>query len=744
MKQKKMRGKKDRRSSSLIGLLGLLLCVVIVFLILFCYITIRLQFCKERLGTLSVISSKLTQNMTVHFEGQRKNVEICANGLERLNGALDAEILDAVALEESDLGYTDARLLLFDDEGNYYTKDGYAGRWGEESLRKNRLRRFVVITSLPEGNTKQTFMLFVYRLDAPITLDGKSVTHIALARKPSTFDRDLTVGSYGKDGSAFIMHENGVRIYHQSDNDVFNNVYNVKTALKSSEFQHGMSVEKMEADIAERKSGQAHVIYKGVNYALSYQYMNINDWYSVYMIPMNAMGDSTSRFIMETVVAIGLASVAMVVIFLCVVFIVNHRWRSDQKQINLRLVAALEEAEEAKNQANQANRTKSDFLARMTHDIRTPLNGIVGMTEIAKQNLTNTDKMEDCLKKIGTSSNHLLLLVNDVLDMAQIESGKIQCVSEPFNLKKMLDEVVSIIESRIANLDLHLEQRIEGVTHAWAYGDENHLKQVLLNILSNSVKFTPKGGTISIVAEEKAAGPGEALYCLKLRDTGRGMSKAFMSHMFEAFEQERDSARTEFKGTGLGLAIVKELTDRMGGELTVHSELNVGTSFLLKLKLRTVDAEDIPDAEERALNFPDGGEKVSDRKLLAGKKVLVVEDHPINQEIAVYMLEELGAEVLVADNGKEGVETFRASAPGEFQAIFMDLMMPVMDGFEAAKKIRGMDREDAGTVPIIAMTANAYQQDRENTRAVGMNGHIAKPLNMEAMAGELEKILGEG
>ncbi len=376
---------------------------------------------------------------------------------------------------------------------------------------------------------------------------------------------------------------------------------------------------------------------------------------------------------------------------------------------------------DALRRAEEASRAKTAFLSHMSHDIRTPINGIMGMTNIALRHLEDRERVRDCLGKIDDASEHLLMLINDVLDMSRIEAGKMQINHAPFDLAVTVSNCSSIISGQLKSRDIRYTADVSGVTHQKLIGDELHLRQVLINILGNSVKFTNDGGSIRLSVSETGWEDGTVRLRFVMEDTGIGMSPEYLPKLFDAFTQESNSSRTHYAGTGLGMAITKQFVEMLGGTIQVESQLNVGTRFTVELPFET----DQP-REEKPVREAGGAD-------LTGMRILVAEDNEINMEIVTVLLEEAGVEVTPASNGREAVEKFESSAPGYFDAILMDVMMPVMDGLEAARRIRGLAKEDAQRIPIIAATANAFAEDIRNTRDAGMDAHVSKPLDIDAL-----------
>ena len=391
-----------------------------------------------------------------------------------------------------------------------------------------------------------------------------------------------------------------------------------------------------------------------------------------------------------------------------------------------------EQLMESAEKAEQANRAKTEFLQRMSHDIRTPINGIRGMIEIANYYKDDPDKQTECRKKIWDASGLLLELVNEVLDMGKLESGEIMLEEREFDLKELLDSVGIVVDKQARERGITIITDGYTVEHRCLLGSPLHLRRLLMNIISNAVKYNRVGGEIRLgCCEKPSADPETAQIEFTCADTGIGMSEEFQKHVFEPFAQERDTARSEYGGTGLGMPIAKSLAEKMGGTLSFVSRQGVGTTFTLSLPFRICHAPEKRNKPKRLLQTSS----------IAGLHVLVAEDNRMNMEIAEFVLNVEEAFIIKAVNGEEAVRIFADSRPGEIDAILMDVMMPVMDGLEATRRIRAMKRPDARTIPIIAMTANAFAEDRQRAFAAGMDMHIAKPLEGSEMVETLERFV---
>ena len=385
----------------------------------------------------------------------------------------------------------------------------------------------------------------------------------------------------------------------------------------------------------------------------------------------------------------------------------------------------------AAKKAEAANEAKTEFLQRMSHDIRTPINGICGMVNMADHYADDMEKQKEYRTKVKEASNLLLELVNDVLDMSKLESGEIVLEEIPFNLSSIYREVFVVIEQVAAEQNLQIVWEKKEITHRDLIGSPRYVKRVMMNILSNAMKYNRENGHIYISCIEIPSGQPETTTMeFVCRDTGIGMAEEFQKHIFEPFAQEHAGSRTRFSGTGLGMPISKKLIEKMGGTITFESAEGIGTTFVIRVPFK-IDL-DVDIREER---------KDVSEKSIKGLHILLAEDNELNMEIAEFVLQNEGAEVSKAWNGEETVELFRKSESGEFDAILMDIMMPVMNGYEATKMIRSLDREDAKVIPIIAMTANAFTEDRLRAKEAGMNEHIAKPFDVKLLVKIIHKLV---
>lgn len=427
------------------------------------------------------------------------------------------------------------------------------------------------------------------------------------------------------------------------------------------------------------------------------------------------------------------------IVFFLYLFILSaffmYRYRSQmlhQKEEKEREETYRKSLQEEARRADAANVAKTEFLQRMSHDIRTPINGIIGMLAVAERYPDDLKKQDECREKIGKASHLLLELINEVLDMGKLESGEVVLEEKSFHLQELLNEVLTVIEKLAQERGIEVIKRDLSVTHWNLIGSPGHLKRLLMNIMGNAVKYNKDHGKIILSLREDESEDGRAFYTFICEDTGIGMSEEYQKRIFEPFTREDESVKTLYNGTGLGMPIAKKLTETMGGSISFTSQRGEGTAFTVKLPFLIDKAAG--KAEETAEEA---------EASIKGVRILLVEDNELNMEISEFIVAEKGAVVTKAWNGKEAVETFAKAPEGAFDVILMDVMMPVMDGCEAAKEIRALPRKDAKTIPIIAMTANAFTDDKIRTREAGMNEHLSKPLAPDLVVKTITKFLGK-
>mgnify|MGYP004459781145 FL=1 len=489
----------------------------------------------------------------------------------------------------------------------------------------------------------------------------------------------------------------------------------------------GQNATENEAIQSLKQHANESMMHLKVNGTYSYGMMKKQSSHYIYVyVPEKVVFSTLPQNVMAT--------------FLLYVIALTLMWLSlrKSKENSLRIEREREQEYQrnllkAAEKAEAANQAKTEFLQRMSHDIRTPINGIRGMVDVGDYYYDDLKKQSECRNKIREASNILLELVNEVLDMSKLESGEIFLEEKPFNIDEVIQEVCDVVDQLAKERKIQVDMDFGPIQHMNLVGSAMHLKRLLMNVLSNAVKYNKDHGSIHLSCHELPSDQMEtAAFEFICEDSGIGMSEDFQKHIYEPFTQEKKGGASKFGGTGLGMPITKKLVEKMGGNITFESESGIGTTFTITIPFKiNAEVEQCEDTQELSLHALDGFH------------ILLVEDNELNMEIAEFSLQNAGAKITKAWNGQEAVEIFQASSIGDFDVILMDVMMPVMDGYEATKNIRSLSREDAKTIPIIAMTANAFSEDKIKAEEAGMNEHIAKPINMKLLIRIVSKLVNQ-
>ncbi len=610
------------------------------------------------------------------------------------------------------------RVMLLDEQGAAYLSDGPAGIWYDVShlIDGKKRNTFVSETDTIDGS----FLVFSQELDRPITMedDGIRFTHIVLLKDIQTVKQYYTTTTYGGSAATYIIKDNGTLAYYDADADDVIGARNVYKALREVANIQGQSFDSVMERLDQDGIAVANILLNQSEYYYCLTALDDFDMTLMLLIPADAVAVNTMNMMDSTVRTLTIFMSALVLLLVLATLSFVSVQRSAQR---VRMEQETNrELNRLRLEAESANSAKSTFLNNMSHDIRTPMNAIIGFTNIALKQQPKPE-VRVCLEKISDSSEHLLMLINDVLDISRIESGRIQFTPVPTDLVAVAETVVNVTSGFLSNRHLTFRPHLQEPASRYVLTDAVRIREVLVNILGNAVKFTPDGGTIDFEASY-LPGPDDQhlLARYRIADTGIGMSEEFIEHLFDEFSQEESSARTQYKGTGLGMAITKRYVDLMGGTISVESRKGKGSTFIVELPMELTDGSRLQKREYAA-----------DSSDLTGVKVLLAEDNDLNAEIATIQLEELGMQVSRAADGKEAVRAFAEHPPETFDVILMDIMMPEMDGYEATAAIRGLpNRPDASQIPIIAMTANAFAEDVQASLDAGMNGHLSKPIVM--------------
>ena len=585
---------------------------------------------------------------------------------------------------------------------------------------------------------RREFLLYGVKIK-PITVEGHTCEYLCCFVRPVNLENELMMENYGGQGFSsvidadgnYILNINRSHSFMERDN-FFDDFENVLDYDSVEDFREALTTTTTTTARATAKIGSKSFS----EYYLVFTPMNDVDWYFVSAVPASVF-DAQSRDLAQ----IAALLLGVVVIALAVVIIFSVRSRRQQRilqekkttdALNARLQEQQGELENALELAQSANRAKTTFLFNMSHDIRTPMNAIIGFNNMARSHIDDKEIVLNSIKKVGTSSKQLLSLINDVLDMARIESGTVKCEYEPTDILEASGELVDIVKESMQKT-LSVETDFSGVKHRFALADALHVNRIIMNIIGNSVKYTPDGGAIRYTVRETPTDRDDFYgYDFIIEDNGIGMSEEFLEHIYEEFSREKTSTASGVQGTGLGMAITKKLVDLLGGTITIQSKLGEGTKTTVHLEMEAAD----PDAVTDEVTESD-----LDEAALKDKKVLLVEDNELNREIAVDILEEVGMIVDTAEDGIVAVEKMKNAEEGQYDLILMDIQMPRMNGYEATKAIRELPDLHASAIPIIAMTANAFEEDKQNAFASGMNEHIAKPIDVEKLKKTIAKFI---
>ena len=584
------------------------------------------------------------------------------------------------------------------------------------------------------------------------TINGETYTAIGTVYDHSKLDSMLNLGGY--DGSAylFMLDDDGNITYTNQKDDIFFRNYSLLKHLKSDHAITEKEFDSLNKKIAEGKKG-VELLGKDEPYYLGYCPIESNNTMLICIVK-KATVDNVLKEYQKTIGFTTMLMTGFILLLFAGLFysisrfsIANQKVKFEKRNNELQamIISEMEEANknlkkakniaiEALQTAENANKAKTDFLSNMSHDIRTPMNAIIGIISLIRHNAGDKEKVIEYADKIAISSQHLLGIINDVLDMSKIEAGKTVFKYSDFSILDFMEELKTIFHSQANEKNQSFIITKENLKHEWVNGDKVHLMQIFSNLLSNAIKYTQEGGIIQFIAEESETNSSTyGKYHFIVSDNGMGMSADFKETIFDAFTRAESSVTNKIQGTGLGMAITKNLVESMGGTIEVESEPNRGSRFEVILNLKIVENRVVSSTEQIEMHE-------TDSDILDGMRFLCAEDNELNAEILMELLKFEGAECTICENGKRILEAFEQSVPGEYDMILMDVQMPVMNGYEATEAIRRSSHEQAKTIPIIAMTANAFSEDMQHSFAAGMDAHISKPVDMKLLKKTIRNI----
>ena len=823
----------------------IIFAAIVIITLVFNSMLIRSTTYEEGSQHLNELSAQIASSIEKQSRDQWNMLTVFYQYL--INSSSDdwTDLDSYIKEKKEDLGFDS--LCLVDEDAMYYDKGkSFSLLWSKEVTEKLLTNKQPII--LDNMLSTEGSLIFLIPVEKRI-VNGKKICALGVVYNSQNLFDMLNIHAYDGKVMMYIVHQDGVALFRSSQADIIDG-YNMINSLEAAEFKRG-SLDSLRSNI---RSGQQELMtfhLDNEEYYLNYTSVGVDDWQLVTMVPVDVVSGRLMQSSMITFLCMFLIGALIVIAFVLLY--------SDSTKKVLRAEAAARKA------AESANRSKSQFLSNMSHDIRTPMNAIIGMTKIAQDHIEEREKVTDCLKKINLSGQLLVGLINDILDMSKIESGKMVLNKDTASLVELMQNLVNITQPAVLQKMQVFNIRLHNIQHENLIFDSLRLNQVMINLLGNAVKFTPGGGSISLdVTEEPAAEEGAVHLTLKVADSGIGISPEFQKNLFTSFTRERDSKIDKIEGSGLGLAITKMIVTMMEGSISVESELGKGSIFTVEMDLPIADAseemtlpeihvlvadddadtcrsaadylrelgaradvafggleavkkadaalktgddyqiifldwrmsdlegtdtareirsivgEEVPiliisaydwsgiekDADEAGINgfiqkpffkstiyhniqkyylHCNQGQPVaaSEQNVLLGKNILLVDDNAINLEIAEEILSDTGAVVDTARDGREAVERFACSPSGYYAMILMDIQMPVMNGYEATKAIRHMNRADADQVLVFAMTADAFADDIVLAKQVGMNAHFAKPLDMNVILKEITRLIAE-
>ncbi len=683
----------------------------------------------ERVENANILMEKIGNHIETAVEFNWERIHYIRNQIENEEFSSVSELLEMTAFCEQQVKEkASTKLLMVDADGFCYVSDGSIFKWMVPSL-LNQEEDVMYVSDYQFASKIDMQMHYLTRLSKPFTVEGITFTHVSMACEMSELDSFFDVSNYGNESMTFIIHQDGSQVYYQKKQTALSGIYNLLSVLKEAEFNYGSSYQKIATDIQSEANDSVHVTLDGVNYFVSYHKINIKDWVVVLLVPGQYVGTGTRLFTLEIIRSV-------VLLFGSIVTVVILIFAASFYQINKKNVQVKEQLQKAAEAERAANEAKTNFLSSMSHDIRTPMNAIMGMVTIAMKRVEDKAYIKECLEKIRLASGHLLTLVNDILDISKVESGKMTLSPEAFSLSECFQNLINIMQPQIKEKNLDVRANVHIVQKNYLYADQLRLNQIFINILSNAIKYTNDRGTIWVdLYEEQIESNIDAVrirYIVK--DTGIGMSREYQETMYQSFSRVTDSRTSKIQGSGLGLAICKQMVELMGGTIECESELGVGTTFTVTMELALIDLS----PEELVLHEQVFTEE-QNMADLAGLRLLVAEDNDMNWEIAETILDMQGILAERAENGSRCIEMMQSAEPGYYAMVLMDVRMPVMDGREATRALRHSDKKWIKEIPVIAMTADAFAEDIQECLEAGMNDHISKPIDVSRLFRILKK-----
>ena len=707
---------------------------------------------EERLNQMEEVTHQMFQNLEDVIDSHWGRVTEECNYLKAANVQTTDELCRQMKKKYELSAYADHKITLMavDSEGRYYTQDGYIGLFRDlDYFEDNPDQISFVFDSMTDN---QSEMVFLKRLSEPIELQNgeekTTISYFGIAQNMEQLNPYFSCDAYNGNNSVYVLDDNGFKLFNSNQVELIKG-HNVFSVLQNMKYLHNSSFDKTKAELEKKGCSYSNAILDGTEYFYALKRLENAEWTLIFLVPAEYVATNTLRLVNFVMVFIVIFTVIAAV---CVMLGISFVMRRNQQEairverennarletVNTELRQAKQAAEEAFQVAQEANRSKSSFLANMSHDIRTPMNAITGITSLLEYDAENEEKVREYAKKIDVSAQHLLGIINDVLDMSKIEAGKTVFKYSDFSILELMQEIQMMFRPQAEGKHQMMVMNHDNIEHEWVNGDKVHMMQIFSNLLSNAVKYTQEGGKIQFLVEEyETKSRAYAKYRFVVSDNGMGMSADFKDTIFDAFTRAESSLTNKIQGTGLGMAITRNLVEAMGGTIDVESELGQGSCFEVFMDLKIAEDRSVALAAQEETDEQDDN-------ILQGMRFLCAEDNELNAEILTELLKIEGAECTICENGEEILKAFEQSAPGDYDVILMDVHMPVMNGYEATKAIRRSSHKLAKTIPIIAMTANAFSEDIQHSLAAGMTAHVSKPVEMKVLEKTIRSIKSGG
>ena len=713
---------KNKKISGLPRRTAIIIIIIIMAVLLFVSFRVLISDVNDLILSYNISTMK---ELSLHDEKSIENsvelrfeqLETMAAELEKQTFSSEDEFLSALKRVADYVSYANYVSLVNSETGVEYQSSGIVYQSSSSSsLLSGKTEKFITRQNINWYFKENSKEVLIEAIPISITYDNVDFDWLLCEFPVDTLESELKITSYDGQGYSSVVDGEGNYIINISKTHNFMTYDNFYEDMADITLEGYSGVDELLTTTTT--TGATSVIYTkdGVENIMVITAIDFADWYFITTVPASVFNTQTNAIVRLFMIL--LAAIVMVGIAAAILLLYQRRQR------------------EVLQHAEIANKAKTDFLFNMSHDIRTPMNAILGYTDIGLRHADDTEQAQASFKKIKMAGNHLLNLINDILEMSRIESGKVELTETPLDMRRSIAGIVQMNQSLATAKSIDFEVDVDGIKNPYVYADELHINEVIINLISNAIKYTPEGGKVWYTAHQLGdVRDGVVNYRFEISDTGIGISEEFQKHLFEAFSREESSGVSKIEGAGLGLSIVKRIVDLAGGTISVKSKLGEGSTFTVEFAFRVMTDEEIATFVAEA----DASVEIPSEDKFAGKRILLVEDNEMNREIATEILTEAGFNVESAEDGELAVEAVAENGIEYFDFILMDIQMPVMNGYEATQAIRSL--QDGDKVPIIALSANAFAEDKEASLAAGMNDHVAKPIDVKSLFATLAKFL---